>query len=92
MSSVDDCAVIDEIQMIAESERGFAWTKALLGTLKMYCVLSNSDSVPPIVILTLIFSDKTGLLSPEIHLCGEPTAIDLIKRLVDSCGDDFEVP
>ncbi|XP_028390997.1 ATP-dependent RNA helicase SUPV3L1, mitochondrial-like [Dendronephthya gigantea] len=57
-----DCAVIDEIQMIGESERGFAWTKALL-----------------------------GLLSPEIHLCGEPTAIDLIKRLVESCGDEFEV-
>ena len=33
----------------------------------------------------------SGLLSPEIHLCGEPTAIDLIKRLVDSCGDEFEV-
>ena len=32
-----------------------------------------------------------GLLSPEIHLCGEPTAIDLIKRLVESCEDDFEV-
>lgn len=29
----DDCAVIDEIQMIAESERGFAWTKALLGNM-----------------------------------------------------------
>lgn len=28
-----DCAVIDEIQMIAESERGFAWTKALLGNM-----------------------------------------------------------
>ncbi len=33
----DDCAVIDEIQMIAESERGFAWTKALLGnTFKIF--------------------------------------------------------
>jgi hypothetical protein len=31
ISVTDDCAVIDEIQMIAESERGFAWTKALLG-------------------------------------------------------------
>ncbi|XP_046850999.1 ATP-dependent RNA helicase SUPV3L1, mitochondrial-like [Xenia sp. Carnegie-2017] len=57
-----DCAVIDEIQMIAEPERGFAWTKALL-----------------------------GLLSPEIHVCGEPTAINLVRRLVDSCEDDFEV-
>lgn len=33
--SSDDCAVIDEIQMIAEPERGFAWTKALLGKKKL---------------------------------------------------------
>jgi ATP-dependent RNA helicase SUPV3L1/SUV3 len=26
-----ECAVIDEIQMIADSERGGAWTNALLG-------------------------------------------------------------
>lgn len=28
----DDVAIIDEIQMIADLERGGAWTRALLGT------------------------------------------------------------
>ena len=28
---VDDCAVIDEIQMIQDNDRGWAWSRALLG-------------------------------------------------------------
>ena len=28
----DDVAVIDEAQMIANNERGFAWTRVLLGS------------------------------------------------------------
>ena len=28
---IDDCAVIDEIQMIKDSDRGWAWSRALLG-------------------------------------------------------------
>ena len=30
---IDDCAVIDEIQMMNDNERGWAWTRALLGLL-----------------------------------------------------------
>jgi hypothetical protein len=60
-------------------------------------LLDNSSLVKPtykyeqISALRVWSFDYSGLLSPEIHLCGEPTAIDIIKRLVDSCGDDFEV-
>ena len=34
---IDDCAVIDEIQMMNDNERGWAWTRALLGLL---CIFS----------------------------------------------------
>lgn len=31
MYSVDEVAIIDEIQMIRDTQRGWAWTRALLG-------------------------------------------------------------
>lgn len=57
-----DVVVIDEIQMIANSERGGAWTQALL-----------------------------GLNAEEIHLCGEESAVELIKELVKPAGDEVIV-
>ena len=33
---IDDCAVIDEIQMMNDNERGWAWTRALLGLLCIF--------------------------------------------------------
>ncbi|MCI9566890.1 MAG: helicase [Lawsonibacter sp.] len=57
-----DVAVIDECQMIADPQRGYAWTRAIL-----------------------------GVLAPEIHLCAAPEARDLLIRLIDSCGDSYEV-
>ena len=57
-----DVAVIDECQMIADPQRGYAWTRAIL-----------------------------GVLSPEVHLCAAPEAEDLLVRLIESCGDSFEV-
>ena len=57
-----DAAVIDECQMIADPQRGYAWTRAIL-----------------------------GVLSPEVHLCAAPEAEDLLIRLIESCGDSYEV-
>ena len=57
-----DAAVIDECQMIADPQRGYAWTRAVL-----------------------------GVLAPEVHLCAAPEAKDLLIRLIDSCGDSWEV-
>ena len=62
LQKVYDVAVIDEIQLLRDEQRGYAWTKALL-----------------------------GLPAKELHLCGEPAAIDLTRKLVNSCGDSFEV-
>ena len=57
-----DVAVIDECQMIADRERGYAWTRAIL-----------------------------GVRSPEVHLCAAPQAKQLLIRLIESCGDSYEV-
>ena len=57
-----DVAVIDECQMIADGQRGYAWTRAIL-----------------------------GVLAPEIHLCAAPEAKNLLIRLIESCGDSYEV-
>ncbi|KAI8473274.1 MAG: P-loop containing nucleoside triphosphate hydrolase protein [Monoraphidium minutum] len=57
-----DVAVIDEIQMIGDEQRGFAWTRALL-----------------------------GLPANEVHVCGDPSAVGLVRQLAEECGDEFEL-
>ncbi|KAI8355858.1 P-loop containing nucleoside triphosphate hydrolase protein [Mortierella sp. GBAus27b] len=57
-----DVAVIDEIQMLADTERGWAWTHALL-----------------------------GLPAREIHLCGEPTVVELVKKICGMVNEEVEV-
>lgn len=48
--------------MIQDIQRGWAWTRALL-----------------------------GLNAEEIHLCGEESAVDLVKSLLADTLDEFEV-
>ncbi|KAL1748671.1 P-loop containing nucleoside triphosphate hydrolase protein [Schizophyllum fasciatum] len=57
-----DVAVVDEIQMIADDQRGCAWTNAVL-----------------------------GLAAKELHLCGEDTAIPLVRELIARTGDELIV-
>ncbi len=57
-----DVAVIDECQMISDRQRGYAWTRAIL-----------------------------GVLAPEVHLCAAPEARQLLIRLIESCGDSWEI-
>lgn len=57
-----DCCVIDEIQMITDSQRGWAWTRALV-----------------------------NIMAPEIHVCGDPSVLDLVQQVADLCGDKLEV-
>ncbi|KAJ2778071.1 RNA helicase, partial [Coemansia javaensis] len=57
-----DVAVVDEIQMISDRERGWAWTNALL-----------------------------NLRASEIHLCGEPSAVPLVKRICAATDEAVEV-
>lgn len=53
-----DVGVIDEVQLIGDRDRGWAWTRSLL-----------------------------GLPAKEIHLCGEPRALPLIKKLLNLTGE-----
>ncbi|CAG8471300.1 7621_t:CDS:10, partial [Diversispora eburnea] len=57
-----DVAVIDEIQMISDSQRGWAWTQALF-----------------------------GLQAKEIHLCGEASAVPLVRTICESINEEVEV-
>ncbi|XP_050381499.1 DExH-box ATP-dependent RNA helicase DExH18, mitochondrial [Argentina anserina] len=55
-----DVAVIDEIQMMADPARGFAWTRALL-----------------------------GLKADEIHLCGDPSVLTVVRNICSETGDEL---
>lgn len=54
--------VIDEVQMVADSQRGDAWTRAIL-----------------------------GVCSPEIHLCGALNVREQLIRMIEDCGDEYEI-
>jgi hypothetical protein len=58
----DEVAVIDEIQMMKDDQRGWAWTRALL-----------------------------GVQAEEIHVCGEHCSADLLRGILQTTGEDFEV-
>ncbi|KAL6262593.1 hypothetical protein P5V15_005387 [Pogonomyrmex californicus] len=57
-----EVAIIDEIQLMRDQSRGWAWTRALL-----------------------------GIPADEIHLCGEAAAIELVKAICVSTGENVEV-
>ncbi|MCP4912484.1 MAG: hypothetical protein GY909_05150 [Oligoflexia bacterium] len=62
LTEVFDCCVIDEIQMITDKQRGWAWTRALV-----------------------------NIFATEVHLCGDPSALELVKQIVELCGDELEI-
>ncbi|KAI5062575.1 hypothetical protein GOP47_0023114 [Adiantum capillus-veneris] len=53
-------AILDEIQLIADEYRGWAWTRAFL-----------------------------GVQADEIHVCGDPSALKLVRELCAVTGDDL---
>jgi hypothetical protein len=62
LDEIYEVAVIDEAQMIADKQRGSAWTKAIL-----------------------------GVMSKKVHVCCSPNAVNLLLRLINDCGDSYEV-
>lgn len=62
LSEEFSCAVIDEIQMITDKQRGWAWTRALV-----------------------------NLHAFEVHVCGDGSVLDLVKQIVELCGDELEI-
>jgi len=57
-----DVAVVDEIQMLGDAARGWAWTRAVQG-------------VP----------------AKEVHLCGDPSAVPLVRQMARTMGEELEV-
>lgn len=57
-----EVAVIDEAQMVADKDRGGAWTAAIL-----------------------------GVVAHEVHICTSPEALDVINKLITSCGDETTI-
>jgi ATP-dependent RNA helicase SUPV3L1/SUV3 len=57
-----ECCVIDEIQMLTDSQRGWAWTRALV-----------------------------NIQADEVHLCGDHSVLELVKQILELCGDTLEV-
>ena len=55
-----ECCVIDEIQMITDKQRGWAWTRALV-----------------------------NIIATEVHICGDPSVLELVRTIVDLCGDEL---
>ncbi|GMH15068.1 hypothetical protein Nepgr_016909 [Nepenthes gracilis] len=55
-----DVAVIDEIQMMVDPCRGYAWTRAVL-----------------------------GLKADEIHLCGDPSVLKMVRKICSKTGDEL---
>lgn len=59
---VYEVGIIDECQMIADENRGGAWTKAIL-----------------------------GLAAKTVYLCMSPSAQDICIKLIEMCGDTYEI-
>lgn len=60
MDHLYDVAVIDEIQMMTDPFRGYAWTRAFL-----------------------------GLKADEIHLCGDPSVLNIVRKICEDTGDEL---
>lgn len=57
-----EVAVLDECQMISDANRGFAWTRGIL-----------------------------GCLADEIHCCVAPEGLDILIKIIQHCGDSYDV-
>jgi hypothetical protein len=141
-----DVAVIDEIQMIGDSQRGWAWTRAVMGVPvrhgSLLCALplsslprslstasrtltgssrlrarthSLTHSLRPhahkvgltraslssrhrgrwgdwfITHVSTLRSPHVTHQATEIHLCGNASAIEAVKRIMEQTGDELEV-
>ncbi|KAI1713434.1 ATP-dependent RNA helicase SUV3 like protein, mitochondrial [Ditylenchus destructor] len=73
-----ELGVIDEIQMVRDDRRGYAFTRALLGM------------QAPVVNYKLNSYTYQYLLF-LIHLCGEEAAIDIVQRILEPTGEPIEI-
>ncbi|CAI5974556.1 unnamed protein product, partial [Closterium sp. NIES-65] len=91
LSTPVDVAAIDEIQMIRDDYRGWAWTRALLGVQAAEVYACGDPS--------MISDDYRGwawtrallgVQAAEVHVCGDPSVLPLLRAICDATGDAFE--
>jgi Suv3-like DEXQ box helicase/helicase-like protein/degradasome RNA helicase subunit len=63
-----EVAVIDEVQMISDCDRGWAWTQAVVGVNAREVIMAGSP-------------DALGIVTALAHYMGEPLEISTTKRL-----------
>lgn len=62
-----DVAVIDEVQLLADKSRGWAWTAAILGVPAKEVYLTGSPDIWP-------------MLQPLLNMLGEPYEVQILER------------
>lgn len=80
MSKAVDVVVIDEIQMISDSSRGWAWSQALIGAPGRHVITVGSEEALPFII-------------PILKELGEPYEIKRFERKtpLDICDSIFKL-
>lgn len=74
-----DCAVIDEIQMLTDSQRGWAWTRALVNLQADEIHICGDHSV-------------LELVKQVLALCGDTLEIREYKRMTELKVMDHQIP
>jgi len=79
-----DCCVIDEIQMIADRDRGWAWANALIGTPARTVILTGSaDAIPAVKKLAEYLQEELKILEFKrmnpLELLRTPVPLKKIK-------------
>lgn len=85
--------MIDEIQLMADEDRGWAWTRAFFGALLLgtqglfvcpaetHCATSVNyiAQIIAVHIFRLICPDFAGIPAKELHLCGDVSCLPLVS-------------
>jgi ATP-dependent RNA helicase SUPV3L1/SUV3 len=74
-----DCIVIDEIQMLKDENRGWAWTQAVIGSPAKNIILTGSDEVLDLVKSLLQYTGDTL----EVERLERKSPLKLLKNSVD---------
>ena len=74
-----DCIVIDEIQMLKDENRGWAWTQAVIGAPAKNIILTGSDEVLSLIEELIKYTDD----ELEIERLERKSPLKVLKNTVD---------
>lgn len=94
-----DCNLITGEEVIPALDRFGNVSKLSLGTIEMIplahkmdiCIIDEIQMIADEARGAAWTSAVLGVQAKEIHLCGEASAVNLIRKLVEHTGDDLEV-